>query len=87
MTEQAMPHSLTLSDRKKLTLTGIAEVVSFDDSCVVMRTDLGDLIVQGQQLQLKTLNPEGGSVIVEGELSALFYEHKRASGKLGRFFR
>ena len=87
MTEQAMPHSLTLSDRKKLTLTGIAEVVSFDDSCVVMRTDLGDLIVQGQQLQLKTLNPEGGSVIVEGEICALFYEHKRASGKLGRFFR
>ena len=87
MTEQAMPHSLTLSDRKKLTLTGIAEVVSFDDSCVVMRTDLGDLIVQGQQLQLKTLNPEGGSVIVEGEICALFYEQKRLSGKLGRFFR
>ena len=87
MTEQAMPHRLTLSDRKKLTLTGIAEVVSFDDSCVVMRTDLGDLIVQGQQLQLKTLNPEGGSVIVEGDICALFYEQKRLSGKLGRFFR
>lgn len=87
MTEQTMPHSLTLSDRKKLTLTGIAEVVSFDDTCVVMRTDLGDLIVQGQQLQLKTLNPEGGGVTVEGEITALFYEQKRVSGKLGRFFR
>ena len=87
MTEQTMPHSLTLSDRKKLTLTGIAEVVSFDDTCVVMRTDLGDLIVQGQQLQLKTLNPEGGGVTVEGEIIALFYEQKRVSGKLGRFFR
>lgn len=87
MTEQAMPHALTLSDRKKLTLTGITEVVSFDEDCVVMRTDLGDLIVQGQQLQLKTLNPDGGGVCVEGEISALFYEQKRAGGRLGRLFR
>lgn len=87
MTEQTMPHALTLSDRKKLTLTGIAEVVSFDDATVVMRTDFGDLIVQGQQLQLKTLNPDGGSVTVEGEIAALFYEQKRVSGRLGRLFR
>lgn len=87
MIEQPVPHALTLSDRKKLTLTGIAEVVSFDDTCVAMRTDLGDLIAQGQGLQLKTLNPEGGNVTVEGEISALFYEQKRAAGRLGRFFR
>ena len=87
MTEQTMPHALTLSDRKKLTLTGITEVVSFDEDCVVMRTDLGDLIVQGQQLQLKTLNPDGGGVTVEGEISALFYEQKRTGGRLGRLFR
>ena len=87
MSEQTMPHSLSLTDRKKLTLTGISEVVSFDDSCVVMQTALGDLIVQGQQLQLKTLNPEGGSVTVEGEISALYYEQRRTERKLGRFFR
>ena len=84
MTEQAMPHALTLSDRKKLTLTGITEVVSFDEDCVVMRTDLGDLIVQGQQLQLKTLSVEGGQIAVEGSISALQYEEPRQKGGWAR---
>ena len=87
MAEQILPHSLTLHDRKKLTLTGVSEVVSFDDTSVIMRTPLGTLIVQGDRLQLKTLTTEGGNVSVEGEISALSYEQTRDhSGWLSRFF-
>ena len=85
--EQTNPHSLTLQDRGKLTLSGVSEVISFDDAAVLMRTPLGDLLVQGQQLQLKTLSPEGGNVTVQGEISALSYEEPRAGGWLNRFFR
>ena len=87
MTEQNLPHNLNLHDRKKLTITGVSEVVSFDDTAVIMRTPLGTLIVQGSDLQLKTLTAEGGNVAVEGEISALSYEQSRSSsGWLGRFF-
>ena len=87
MTEQTLPHSLSLHDRKKLTLTGVSEVVSFDDTSVIMRTPLGTLIVQGDRLQLKTLTTEGGNVSVEGEISSLSYEQTRDhSGWLSRFF-
>ena len=64
--QQNLPHCLTLNERKKLALTGVTEVVSFDEDCVVLRTELGTLVVQGQQLQLKTLSLEGGQVAVEG---------------------
>ncbi len=79
-----MPHSMTLKDRKILTMTGVTEVVSFDDTAVVLRTGLGDLLVQGNGLQLKTLTLEGGQVAVEGNVSALIYEEKRQSGGLLR---
>ena len=85
--EQTNPHSLTLQDRGKLTLSGVSEVISFDDAAVLMRTPLGDLLVQGQQLQLKTLSPEGGNVTVLGDICALSYEEPRAGGWLNRFFR
>jgi sporulation protein YabP len=87
MTEQQnLPHSLTLSERKKLTMTGVAEVVSFDEACVVARTPLGTLVVQGQDLQLKTL--DGGNVAVEGQITALAYEETRtAGGWLSRLIR
>lgn len=77
---QNLPHALSLTERKKLTMTGALEVVSFDETLVVLKTALGVLTVQGSGLQLKQLSPEGGSVAVEGEISALSYEQPRQSG-------
>ena len=82
--ERMMPHTLNLSERKKLTMTGALEVVSFDETYVVLKTALGTLAVQGSGLQLKQLSPEGGNVAVEGEISALSYEHPRSGGWLSR---
>ncbi len=79
MNEQkpALPHKLTLNDRRSLTLTGVAEVLSFDEEAVTARTDLGVLEIQGSDLKLKTLSPEGGQVHIEGDISALIYEDPR----------
>ena len=78
--DQHIPHKLTLDERKSLTMTGVTEVVSFDEDSVLLRTALGTLLVQGQQLQLKTLTLEGGNVAVEGRISALTYEEPRQGG-------
>lgn len=88
MAEQRMelPHKLTLSERSKLSLTGVTEVVSFEEDGAVLRTALGTLIVQGRQLQLKTLSLEGGQVEVTGSVSALIYEEPRKGGWARRLF-
>ena len=81
------PHKLSLDQRRNLMMTGVTEVVSFDDTAVILRTELGTLLVQGQQLQLKTLSVEGGQLAVEGTVSALSYEEPRQrGGLLGRLF-
>ena len=90
MTNESMqlPHKLTLNDRNKLTLTGVNEVLSFDEQAVTMRTTLGLLTVHGQNLQLKKLSEEGGQVAVEGTVSALIYEETVPErGWLRRLFR
>lgn len=74
-----LPHKLTLNERKNLTMTGVTEVVSFDDTTVVLNTNLGTLEIQGQQLKLKTLSIDGGQVAVDGQISALIYEEPRSS--------
>ena len=80
MAEDRLPHKLQLNERQQLTMTGVTEVVSFEEHAVVLRTALGTLIVQGRELQLKTLSLEGGQVAVEGSIAALIYEEPRASG-------
>ena len=83
--EHQLPHRVNLEERSKLTMTGVTEVVSFDDTAVALRTTLGNLLVQGNELQLKTLSLEGGQVEVSGSIHALSYEEPRLkSGWLER---
>lgn len=80
MEREQIPHKLTLNERQKLTVTGVTEVVSFEDTAVVLRTELGTLVVQGRDLQLKELSVEGGQVEVAGTVSSLQYEEPRPAG-------
>ena len=69
-----LPHKVTLDGRNRLTMTGITEVESFDESMVVLRTTRGDLIVRGQGLHLQLLSLDGGQVHVDGTVDSLTYE-------------
>ena len=81
-------HEIHILERREARILGVCEVVSFDDTSVVMHTPLGTLIVQGHELQLKTLTLEGGNVSVEGHIAALSYEEPRpAGGWLSRLVR
>ena len=81
-------HRLSLQERKKLTMTGVEEVRSFDESAVVLSTCLGVLTVQGQDLHLKNLSLEGGQVEVDGSISSLIYDEPGEGGSwLSRLFR
>ena len=82
--EEQLPHKLNLNERRQLTMTGVTEVHSFDENTVVLQTSLGLLIVQGEELQLKTLSLEGGQVAVDGHITALNYEEPRQPGSWRR---
>jgi sporulation protein YabP len=87
MVEDQFPHKLTLNERKSLTMTGVTEVLRFDETAVVLETALGLLTVQGQDLKLKTLSLEGGQVAVDGQIFALVYEEPREDSLWQRLWR
>jgi sporulation protein YabP len=87
MPEEKMPHSLKLEERKRLTMTGVTEVLRFEDTAVVLRTVLGTMLIEGQQLKLKTLSLEGGQVAVDGQIFALVYEEPREDSLWQRLWR
>ena len=73
--KKILPHKLTLNERRSLSVTGVTEVVSFDEQSVVLHTGLGTLIVQGKGPSLRQLTAEG-----EGNVSSLVYEEPRQAG-------
>jgi len=77
-----IPHSLTLENREKLRLGGIADVDSFDEQCVTVFTDMGELTVRGSGLHINKLTLETGELSLEGRVDSLTYssQGKRQSG-------
>ena len=84
METMQLPHKLTLNERSALTMTGVTEVVSFDEAAVILKTQMGTLMIHGKGLQLKTLSLDGGQVAVDGQVNALIYEENRPTGSILR---
>ena len=82
-------HNLIMEDRKTLTLTGISDVDSFDEQTVVLITDIGELIIKGDSLQIKGFSVESGELSLQGRIDSLSYQeiNKNNGGLLSRLFK
>ena len=79
-----MPHNLILEDRKKLVVSGVEDVDSFDEQTVVAYTAVGELMIKGEGLHINKLSLETGELTLDGEIASLTYTENRSSN--GSFF-
>jgi len=66
-------HTLSLLTREKAEITGVVEVESFDEETVVLKTDCGEMTVEGRGLHVATLDIERGVVVLDGRVNAVYY--------------
>ena len=79
-TAMSAPHTLVIEDRKRLSVSGVTDVESFDENAIIMNTSQGDLIVRGTGLHIGRISLDVGQLSVEGSISELSYEDKAPSG-------
>ncbi|MBR3002127.1 MAG: sporulation protein YabP [Clostridia bacterium] len=68
--------NLILENREKLSISGVLDVLSFDDQVVMVETELGLLTVKGENLKINKLSLDTSEVIVEGDVAYLAYSEK-----------
>lgn len=73
-------HRVTLEDRSTMTVSGVTEVVSFDEETVVLDTVLGRLTIEGSSLHIQTLDVAAGIVSLSGRIDGLGYESVSEEG-------
>ena len=66
-------HTVLLTARKGASFTGVCDVQSFDERVVVLKTDCGEMTVEGEELRVGTLDTEKGVVELTGRICALYY--------------
>lgn len=83
-----MPQNLVLEDRKKLSVSGVKDVDSFDEESMIIYTELGELSVRGSDLHINRLSLETGELMIEGEIYALVYtdDNPKKEGFFGKLF-
>lgn len=83
--------NLILENREKLSVSGVVDVLSFDDQVVMIETELGLLTVKGEELRINKLSIDTSEVIVEGNVCHLSYSDKsqeKSKGSLiGKIFK
>lgn len=84
-------HRLTMDNRKEAFVTGVKEVVSFDEKEILLLTAEGKLQIRGTQLHVKGLNLEKGEAFLSGHIDSFTYLSKESPKKeesvLKRLFR
>jgi len=79
-----LPHSVQLEERHRLAVTGVSEVLSFDENEAIMDTSMGLLTVEGEGLHVEKLSLDMGELSLEGSIQSLCYSRDRQ--KKGSFW-
>ena len=89
--KSASLHRLMLERQKGGTITGIREVISFDEKEILLNTEEGNLDIKGEALHVKHLDLESGEISLEGRIDSLSYpgrkKDKKEESLLKRLFR
>ena len=78
MSNSAQPeHTMQLSNRKILALTGISDVISFDETLVTLTCNESIMSIEGEKMRVLRMDVDSGDLAIEGKINAVSYIDKR----------
>ncbi|MEE1042408.1 MAG: YabP/YqfC family sporulation protein [Clostridia bacterium] len=82
--------NILLEDRNRLSVSGVEDIDTFDESEFVAITCAGALVVKGADLHISKLNVDTGELVVDGEFDSCVFNNSyggKAGGMLARIFK
>lgn len=64
---------IKIVDRASISLTGVSKIVSFDDEEFLLETNMGNLRILGNNLELLKLDTTDGNVKIKGKINSFVY--------------
>ena len=76
-------HKVVLSNRRTCNLTGVNDVLSFDENEIILETEQGMLMIKGAELHVNRLTLDKGEVDVDGRIDSFTYSEQAGMGSKG----
>jgi len=80
-------HSLQLINRKNLTITGINKIISVKPDLLQLKSNNGDIIITGQNMEVIKLDLEQQSVVLNGKFDSIKYLENNKTPLLKKIFK
>ena len=84
-------NNIVIENREKMSISGVTDVLSFDDQVIIVETNLGLLTVKGENLRINKLNIDTSDFSLNGNISSVSYSDGTFDSKqnsfLGKIFK
>ena len=77
--EKKRVHEIRLNDRSEMNISGVEEVIGFDEENLQLKTDAGELLVEGSGIKIGTLNTDEGIVSLTGRITPSYFQLSKSS--------
>ena len=83
MHEENCRQEIRVTDRNTVTINRVLNVSSFDDDGILVKTECGNIVVEGESLTIENLEKSSGMILINGKIDGVFYikEKARKRGK------
>lgn len=75
-TNEIKKGNVLLYNRSKVELTGIIKIINLNSEKYVLDTNLGTLIITGNNLEMQQLELEKGVLNISGNINSISYDHE-----------
>lgn len=87
MNEQIRQHDIVIRSRASMEICGVKNVISFDEENVCLDTVMGEMTIEGEELNVSSLDTDRGTVHLSGKINGLYYNTESSEPKKGFFGR
>ena len=87
VTEIRKEHEIKIIKRKEMSISGVEEVISFDEESVRLMSIEGEIYVEGEDIKIGVLDTDRGLVTLSGKINGFYYVSEDKGTKKGFFSR
>lgn len=74
-------HTVTLTERKNIVITGVKKIDSFNDKEFLVDTTMGYMSIKGNDLEIIKLDTYQGNVSIKGIVNSITYKEDNKKEK------
>ena len=83
--EKNIIQNIILENREKLSVSGVQDILTFDEEEITLDTQLGILTVRGNDLKVEKLSLDTGEIVAKGSFYSFSYQQDTAPKREGFF--